>query len=229
MGNLRIGPCVAFVSKSGLSKDVITRSRTASGYADGTGLATCDQARGLEEYRPRWPWRWRNSVRARALLVVLLLVGIGAGAAAYSGVFYVTGSQFYEACRQRQAKEKIDGGFKEVEADNPSQALLWASCTPIMAENMDNAGFAIGSSAPEAPADAKALASACPDGYKEMPAFADHWYIVAVEAIEKNGGPSLIDRVAPAGWLIERAMKARWPRCVDYVAKARKDISPVTQ
>ena len=168
-------------------------------------------------------------MRATALLVVLLLVGIGAGAGAYSGVFYVTGSQFYEACRQRRAKEKIDGGFKEVEADNPSQALLWASCTPIMAENMDNAGFAIGSSAPEAPADAKALASACPDGYKEMPAFPDHWYIVAVEAIEKNGGPSLIDRVAPAGWLIERAMKARWPRCVDYVAKARKDISPVTQ
>jgi len=63
-------------------------------------------------------------VRARALLVVLLLVGIGAGAAAYSGMFYVTGSQFYEACRQRQAKEKIDGGFKDAEADNPSQAAL---------------------------------------------------------------------------------------------------------
>ena len=169
----------------------------------------------------------RNSVQA--LLAVLLLIGIGAGAGAYSGVFYVTGSQFYEACRQRQAKEKIDGGFKEVEADNQSQAVLWASCTPIMAESMDNAGFAIGSSAPEAPADAKALASACPDGHKEMPAFPDHWYIVAVEAIEKNGGPSLIDRVAPAGWLIERAMNARWPRCIDYVAKARKDISPVTQ
>ena len=81
----------------------------------------------------------------QALLAVVLLVGIGAGAAAYSGVFYVTGSQFYEACRQRQAKEKIDGGFKEVEAANPSQALLWASCTPIMAERMDDAGFAIGS------------------------------------------------------------------------------------
>jgi len=48
---------------------------------------------------------------------------------------------------------------------------------------------------------------------------------------EKDGGPSLIDRVAPAGWLIERAMKARWPRCIDvarpYVAKARQDVSPV--
>ena len=64
----------------------------------------------------------------QALLAVVLLVGIGAGAGAYSGMFYVTGSQFYEACRQRQAKEKIDGGFKDAEADNPSQAALWGSC-----------------------------------------------------------------------------------------------------
>ena len=91
----------------------------------------------------------------QALLAVVLLVGIGAGAAAYSGVFYVTGSQFYEACRQRQAKEKIDGGFKDAEADNRSQAVLWASCTPIMGESMANAGFAIGSSSPQATEDAK--------------------------------------------------------------------------
>jgi len=165
----------------------------------------------------------------QALLAVLLLVGIGAGAGAYSGVFYVTGSQFYEACRQRQAKEKIDGGFKDAEADNRSQAVLWASCTPIMGESMANAGFAIGSSSPQATEDAKALASACPDAYTEMPVFPKFWYVIAVDPIEKNGGPSLIDRVAPAGWLIERAMKARWPRCIEaarpYVAKARKNAT----
>ena len=62
-----------------------------------------------------------------------------------------------------------------------------------------------------------------------MPMFSIYWYYVAVDAIEKDGGPTLIDRVAPASWLIERAMKARWPRCVDaarpYIAKARKDVS----
>ena len=161
----------------------------------------------------------------QALLAVLLLVGIGAGAGAYSGMFYVTGFQFYEACQQRQAKEKIDGSFKDAEADNPSQAALWGSCTPIMTESMGNAGFAIGSSSPQATEDAKALASACPDAV-EMPVFPKFWYAIAVDAIEKNGGPSLIDRVAPTGWLIERAMKARWPRCIEaarpYVTKARK-------
>jgi len=94
-----------------------------------------------------------------------------------------------------------------------------------MGESMGNAGFAIGSSSPQATEDAKALASACPDAFTEMPVFPKFWYTVAVDVIEENGGPSLIDRVAPAGWLIERAMKARWPRCVEaarpYIAKAR--------
>ena len=167
-----------------------------------------------------------------ALSIVLLLVGIGAGVAAYRGMFYVTGSQYYEACWERRAKEnKANDHSNEAEADNPSQAVLWASCTPIMAESMDKAGFGLGSSHPNAHADAKALANACPDRDKDLNLFPNFWYSVAVDAIEKNGGPSLIDRVAPAGWLIERAMKARWPRCIDaarpYIAKARKDVSPV--
>ena len=40
------------------------------------------------------------------LLAVLLLVGIGAGTAAYHGMFYVTGSQFYEACQHVKQKKK---------------------------------------------------------------------------------------------------------------------------
>ncbi len=119
------------------------------------------------------------------------------------------------------------GGFKEIQADSPSQAAVWASCTRIMLEGMDNAGFLLASSSDEADADAKALASVCPDMYKELPVLPDYWYGVAVDAIEKTGGPSFIDRVAPAGWLIGRAIKARWPRCVDaarpYIVKARKD------
>jgi hypothetical protein len=98
-----------------------------------------------------------------------------------------------------------------------------------MAKSMDNAGFGLGSSAPEAPADAKALAGVCPDRHAEMPLFPQFWYRVAVDAIEKTGCPMLIDRVAPVEWLIERAMKARWPRCIEaarpYVAKARKDVT----
>jgi hypothetical protein len=38
MGNLRIGPCLAFVSV----EDVITRSGTASGHVDGVGDLQAD-------------------------------------------------------------------------------------------------------------------------------------------------------------------------------------------
>ena len=72
---------------------------------------------------------------------------------------------------------------------------------------MANAGFAIGSSSPQATKDAKALASACPDAYTEMPVFPKFWYTVAVDAIEKNGGPTLIDRVAPANLPVQAPVK----------------------
>ena len=96
---------------------------------------------------------------------------------------------------------------------------------------MNNAGFAIGSSAANAPADAKASAGICPDRQTEMPLIPTYWHFVAVDAIEKNGGPSLIDRIASASWLIERAMKARWPRCIaaakPYIDKAWKDAAMI--
>ena len=158
------------------------------------------------------------------VLFLLLLMG-GAGTAAAQGAFYVTGSQFYEACWQRHAKEKKEGGFKDVEADNPSQAALWARCTPLVAETMDKIGFAIGDSRPNASAEARALAPDCPNAFTELPLAIDRLYFLVIEAIEKLGGPTTVEGFAPAGWVIERALKARWPRCIDaarpYIAKAR--------
>jgi hypothetical protein len=72
-----------------------------------------------------------------------------------------------------------------------------------MGESMANAGFAIGSSSPEATEDAKALASACPDAFTEMPVFPKFWYTAAVDVIEKNGGHTcqLADRAGHEGTL----------------------------
>ena len=161
----------------------------------------------------------------RSLFLILLLMG-SAGAAAAEGALYVTGSQYYEGCWQRRAKEKAtESNFKDVEADNPSQAALWASCTRIVAETMDKIGFAIGSSRADAIAEAKVLAASCPDRYTEIPVLIDRLYIVVIDAIEKLGGPSTVESYAPASWVIERALKARWPKCIDaarpYIAKAK--------
>jgi hypothetical protein len=56
-----------------------------------------------------------------------------------------------------------------------------------------------------------------------LPQIGLYWPVV--DAIEKAGGPSLIDSFAPASWLIARAVKARWPHCIEtarpYLAEAR--------
>ena len=163
----------------------------------------------------------------RTLLVSLLLIGIGvAGVAAYHGVFYVTGSQFYEGCWYKMAREKEIPSFKEPRAGNPSQAVIWASCFPIVVDVILTTGFALGSSAPKASAEEKALLGSCPDRYTEVPLLTDRIWMVVIETIERTGGPSPIDYLAPAGWLVERSLKARWPRCIDaarpYIGAIRK-------
>jgi hypothetical protein len=112
----------------------------------------------------------------RTVLVIFMLLLVAAGAAAHHGLFYVTGSQFYEGCWQRRAKEKVAGALAAVQADTPSQAALWARCTPIVAESLDKAGFALGSSQGDAPADVKALAGPCPDRFTEIPILLDRLY-----------------------------------------------------
>lgn len=143
------------------------------------------------------------------LLIVIFLV------AAYHGTLYVTGSQFYAACWERKAKSRALGALQRPQASNPSQAALWAQCTPITTHTMRDTGFLFGSSAEDAPAEMKALIGYCPDRYSDVPAFLENLYIMAINSIEMVGGPSLIDRVAPAEWLIERVVKYRWPRCAD--------------
>jgi hypothetical protein len=162
----------------------------------------------------------------RAVLLILL-VAVAAWAAR-EGFFYTTGSQFYEGCWQRQVEEK-KAALGDAQARGPKEAALWASCTPLVAQAMDDVGFVLGSSAENAPADAKALAADCPDRYKDLPVFMDRLYTRVVEIIEKTGGPALIDQFTPADWLIKRAVNQRWPNCTKaarpYLEKARKNGS----
>jgi hypothetical protein len=164
-------------------------------------------------------------VAASFIIIPLLLIAIFF-AAAYHGTLYVTGSQFYEACSERQAKARPLGALEKPQASNPEQAALWTQCTPITARTMRDTGMFFSSSAENAPPEMKALIGYCPDRYADVPAFLKNLYIMAINSIEMVGGPSLIDRVAPAEWLIERVVRQRWPRCEDaartYWAKRQK-------
>ena len=164
-----------------------------------------------------------TELRIGHVLILLGLIG-GLLVAVSYGMFYVTGSQFYQACWEMKAKAKAIGGFKDPEANNPSQAVLWANCTPIAVRGLENAGFLFGSSAQDASSAAKALVGFCPNRQTDVPAFLDFLYIPVIEWIEKTGGPSLIDHFAPAEWLVWRAISARWPRCSAAVVQLREQI-----
>jgi hypothetical protein len=80
---------------------------------------------------------------------------------------------------------------------------------------MDSIGFAISSSNEKAPPEMKALVGFCPNEFSELPMARDRLYVPIIEIIEKSGGPSATESVAPASWIIERALVARWPRCIE--------------
>jgi hypothetical protein len=124
---------------------------------------------------------------------------------AYSGTFYTTGKEFYEGCWQRKTKEKKEGSWKLAVAATPSEAALWASCTPLVAQTMISIGFELSSSGEKAPAEMKALVGFCPNAWSELPTFPDLYYIPIIEIIEKTGGPSATENLAPASWVIQRA------------------------
>jgi hypothetical protein len=72
----------------------------------------------------------------------------------------------------------------------------------------------------------QALVGFCPNAFSELPANPDGLYVPIIQTIENLGGPSTIENFAPASWIVERALVARWPRCIEaarpYIAKARK-------
>jgi hypothetical protein len=134
------------------------------------------------------------------LVILFLISGI---TSAYSGTFYTTGKEFYEGCWQRKTK---DEAWKNAVAATPSEAAVWARCSPMVAETMDSIGFAISSSNENAPADMKALVGFCPNQWSELPMALDRLYVPIIETIEGMGGPSVTENLAPASWIIQRAL-----------------------
>ncbi|MBT1512748.1 hypothetical protein KIP88_19800 [Bradyrhizobium sp. SRL28] len=93
-------------------------------------------------------------MRTLGIVVFSLALGGSAFQPAHAGTFYTTGKEFYESCWQRKTK---DEPWKNAVAATPSEAALWASCSPMVAETMISIGFEISSSREKAPAEMKAL------------------------------------------------------------------------
>lgn len=137
-----------------------------------------------------------------------LLAILVAAALAYSGVFYDTGQQYYEACWAKKAATKTF--VEEPQASNPSQSIMWKKCEIETERAVYRAGLIFASHAEE-DAEMLALEKACPSSWSDLP-MAGAYYLT-IDLVEQRGGPQLVDRFIPARLMIQRVWKARWPRC----------------
>jgi hypothetical protein len=148
-----------------------------------------------------------------ALTVLGLIVAAVLG---YAGAFGTTGAQWYEACWEKSVRQRENWTKgKEPLSSDGHRALIWADCD-VEAER---GAYAMGmifhrsffvpdhTTHPEA----FALALACPSDKRDVPI--GGLYLLALDLVQKQRGPSFFDRFLPARFMIGRAMKRRWPSC----------------
>jgi hypothetical protein len=140
----------------------------------------------------------------------LLIVAVAIAALCYSGVFYETGAQFYEACWQKSHAKGAEPG-------SPEQAARWASCESTADRALFGAGFIFAGNPTNAVTpQLKAVGAACPNAYNQIPV-GGAW-ILAVEYIQNDGGASFADRFSSAGATVLRVFGSRWPSCATTAA-----------
>ncbi|MCO8590314.1 hypothetical protein [Burkholderia multivorans] len=121
------------------------------------------------------------------------------------GWFYETGAQWFDSC---WAQVHANGRS----ASTPEEAVTWAQCEPIAQKAVYGAGY-IFSGLPEKATtpQLKAIGTACPSNWTDMPL--GGMGVLAVDLVEKQGGPQLLDRFLPANHLIVHAFEKQWPQC----------------
>jgi hypothetical protein len=145
----------------------------------------------------------RTSGSAGSLVIIAVIVGFLA--LGYAGVIYQNGGQYYATCWKKMHA-------KGAEADSPEQAAEWAKCEDTALAASYGEGFVFGGN-PEfgVTPQLKAVEAACPSAWSDF-APEGAWQFV-VERVQDTGGPTFVDKVAPAKYMVVRVFKARWPKC----------------
>jgi hypothetical protein len=142
----------------------------------------------------------------------VVLLGSVARVLAYSGFFYVTVSQWCDACYEKkfQHSKQLSPGDEPTTPDS-RKAIIWGQCERLSNLGIYNAGLIFGGN-PDYDAGAKALGKSCPSSWLEVPLAGS--YFLTVNMVRDQGGPSILDRFLPAESMIGRVYQARWPTCV---------------
>ena len=146
------------------------------------------------------------------IIILLLLATVGAPTIAQK--FFVTGSQYYEACWELRSKIEhfaTYAGSRGVviveipKSETPTKTVLWAQCEVIAQRAFFNAGMMFSGNVETS--EGHRLRAACPSVARGC------LYILALELIERSGGPRYFDRWLPASYLLTRVYEANWPSC----------------
>ena len=137
---------------------------------------------------------------------VFALIGVIAfGWMIHAGVFFQTGSQWFQSCWNEKHEQRMPA--------TPEESIAWAKCEPVVERAVFGAGFVpSGNPAYATTRELKAISNACPNNYSDIPLFGGMKRL-AVDLVEKTGGPTLIERFTPPDAMIERAFKSKWPNC----------------
>ena len=140
---------------------------------------------------------------ALGLIVAIGFVMLAVGYLAYSGAFYVTGAQYYEACRDKLT------GAKKAQPVTPAtarQGPLWESCEPLGNRGIALAGIIFTGKPEVLPCPSVCVMLGGP------------WYLL-IQHMKEAGGPSFIDTISPAEWTLRRVATEMWPRCSEERAR----------
>ncbi len=140
---------------------------------------------------------------------LFVVAAIVCGYLAFNGTFYTTGTQYYEACWEKLSKTE---GLAEPKPSNPYQAVMWGNCEMITQRAVYSEGivFAV-MPKDQTGVEAANLNKVCPNTWTDVPM--GGLYILFIQQIQSTGGPQILDKFMPAGVIIGRIAKQRWPLC----------------
>ena len=135
------------------------------------------------------------------------MVGVAA-IAAYQGVFYSTGRQWFERCYEYDSErmKQSQGGWEDPKTSDPYKAAYWATCEKQSERGVYGAGFVF------AGRDDLELAKFCPSKWADVPMGGS--YMLTLKLIKAQGGLGWEYGFIPADWMIGELYSNAWPRCV---------------
>ncbi|MBN9488258.1 MAG: hypothetical protein J0H44_13565 [Alphaproteobacteria bacterium] len=143
------------------------------------------------------------------LFGLAVIAAIAGAIASYSGLFGPTGADYFRACWEKKAAQIKAGFGGDARPSTPEQAIAWARCAPESARAIFSEGIILAGQ--ENDNIGNSLRQACPSGFSDIPMGGA--YMLTVKLVEDAGGPTFLDRILPAHFMIARVWSDRWPNC----------------